>query len=161
MRFPELLSLGSLINISAKINHKGVLTVFGTSEAPWVQREIFHIIWPLYEHFNPLVYLYWVSERSGARADEIDRQIQKLLEAKGLREKYFHIVHLCTYPLDFNDHSSFLCYRGFHKNPFRLINTTSNGKQSCELQQIVFPPKFPSPKKTKIARWISNHVVVE
>lgn len=88
MRFPELLSLAPLINILAKINHKGVLTVFGTSEAPCVRTKIFHPIQPVYKYFHPLVHLCVVAERSGARIDGSTAKF-KTPQGKSTEEKIF------------------------------------------------------------------------
>lgn len=125
MRFPELLSLDSLINISAKINHKGVLTVFRTSEAPWVQREIFHIILTGIRILQPfgLSFLSYRAIWSSSRRDRPPNS--KTSRSERPSRKLFSYLPSIHLPVDFNDHPSFLCYPGFQKYPFRLINTTS------------------------------------
>lgn len=85
----------------------------------------------------------------------------KLLEEKGLREKYFHIFHLRTYLWNSTITLRSLVLTDFKKIHSGWWTSQAKGKQSGDLQKVVFPPKFPSPKKTKIARWISNHVEVE
>lgn len=127
MRFPELLSLDSLINISAKINHKGVLTVFATSEAPWVQRDVSHhmtgirILQPFGLSSLSFRAIWSPSRRDrppNSKTSRRERPSRKIFS-------YLPSTHL---PMDFNDHPSFLRYPGFQKYPFQLINTTSKGQ---------------------------------